>query len=73
MSREVVALRGGEPDWHRRSTGSDVDLSISPVHPPEVLLPHAKATLTPITRLRLARLVVEPEWTPAAAAMMSVV
>ncbi len=29
---------------------------------------HANATLTPITRLRLARLVVETGWTYAAAA-----
>ena len=34
---------------------------------------HANATLTPITRLRLARLVVEAGWTYTAAAKMFMV
>jgi transposase InsO family protein len=39
----------------------------------EAFVSHANATLTPITRLRLARLVVEARWTHAAAAKMFMV
>jgi transposase InsO family protein len=50
-----------------------VELSSSPLHTLEAFVSHANATLTPITRLRLARLVVEAGWTYAAAAKMFMV
>ncbi|RCS79283.1 hypothetical protein CIK70_08115 [Brachybacterium alimentarium] len=40
-----------------------MELSSSPLHRPEVFISHANAVLTPRTRLRLARLVVEDGWT----------
>jgi transposase IS481 family protein len=50
-----------------------VELSSSPLYNLEAFVSHAIATLTPITRLRLARLVVESGWTYAAEANMFMV
>jgi transposase InsO family protein len=50
-----------------------VELSSSPLHTLEAFVSHANATLTPITRLRLATLVVEAGWTYAAVAKMFMV
>jgi transposase InsO family protein len=56
-----------------KASGCEVELSNSPLHNQEALVSHANATLTPITRLRLAQLVVDRGWTNAAAAKMFMV
>jgi transposase InsO family protein len=50
-----------------------VELSKEPLHNQEAFVSHANAELTPRTRLRLARLVVEQGWTCASAARMFIV
>lgn len=56
-----------------KASGCEVELSSSPLHRPVAFVSHANAVLTPITRLRLTRLVVEDGWTYAAAAKMFMV
>jgi transposase InsO family protein len=56
-----------------KASGCEVELSRNHFHPPEAFVSHANALLTPRTRLRLARLVVESGWTYAAAAKMFMV
>ena len=73
MSREVVPLLGGESGRQEKTSGSGVELSSSPLHVPEVFMSHVNAVLTPRTRLRLAKLVVEDHWTYSAAAKMFMV
>jgi transposase InsO family protein len=50
-----------------------VELSSSTLHTQEAFVSHANAALTPKTRLRLARLIVEDGWNPSAAAKMFMV
>lgn len=50
-----------------------MELSRNHIHPPEAFVSHPNATLTPRTRLRLARLIVEEGWTCTAAAKMFMV
>ena len=53
-----------------KASGSEVELSKEPLHDQEAFVSHANAKLTPITRLRLARLIVDQGWTHTAAAKM---
>ena len=50
-----------------KASGCGVELSRNRSANQEAFVSHANATLTPITRLRLARLVVEGGWTHTAA------
>ncbi len=56
-----------------KASGCEVELSRNHFHPPEAFVSHANALLTPKTRLRLARLVVEMGWTYSSAAKMFMV
>jgi transposase InsO family protein len=56
-----------------KASGCEVELSRNHFHPPEAFVSHANALLTPRTRLRLARLVVESGWTYTGAAKMFMV
>ena len=56
-----------------KASGCEVELSRNRFTNQEAFVSHANATLTPITRLRLARLVVEAGWTYTAAAKMFMV
>ncbi len=56
-----------------KASGCEVELSRNHFHPPEAFVSHANALLTPRTRSRLARLVVESGWTYSAAAKMFMV
>jgi transposase InsO family protein len=56
-----------------KASGCEVELSRNRFTNQEAFVSHANATLTPITRLRLARLVVEGGWTYSAAAAMFMV
>lgn len=56
-----------------KASGCEVELSRNHFHPPEAFVSHANALLTPKTRLRLARLIVESGWTCSSAAKMFMV
>jgi transposase InsO family protein len=56
-----------------KASGCEVELSRNRFTNQEAFVSHANATLTPITRLRLARLVVDGGWTYSAAATMFMV
>ena len=56
-----------------KASGREVEMSSNHFHPPETFVSHANALLTPRTRLRLARLIVESGWTRATAAKMFMV
>jgi len=56
-----------------KASGCEVELLRNRFTNQEAFVSHANATLTPITRLRLARLVVEAGWTYSAAATMFMV
>ena len=56
-----------------KASGCEVELSRNRFTNQEAFVSHANATLTPITRLRLARLVVDGGWTYSAAASMFMV
>jgi hypothetical protein len=56
-----------------KASGCEVELSRNRFTNQEAFVSHANATLTPITRLRLARLVVDAGWTYSAAATMFMV
>ena len=56
-----------------KASGCEVELSKEPLHDQEAFVSHANAGLTPRTRLRLARLIVEQGWTCASAARMFMV
>ena len=56
-----------------KASGCEVELSRNRFTNQEAFVSHANATLTPITRLRLARLVVDGGWTYSAAAAMFMV
>lgn len=56
-----------------KASGCEVELSRNRFTNQEAFVSHANATLTPITRLRLARLVVDGGWTYSAAATIFMV
>jgi transposase InsO family protein len=56
-----------------KASGCEVELSRNRFTNLEAFVSHANATLTPITRLRLARLVVDAGWTYSSAAAMFMV
>ena len=56
-----------------KASGCEVGLSKEPLHQQEAFVSHANAALTPLARLRLAKLIVEDRWTPATAAKMFLV
>jgi hypothetical protein len=56
-----------------KASGCEVELSRNRFTPPEAFVSHPNAILTPRTRLRLARLIVEQGWTCSAAAKMFMV
>ena len=56
-----------------KASGCEVELSRNRFTNQEAFVSHANATLTPITRLRLAKLVIESGWTYAEAAKMFMV
>jgi leucine-zipper of insertion element IS481 len=56
-----------------KASGCEVELSRNRFTNQEAFVSHANAALTPITRLRLARLVVDGRWTYSAAATMFMV
>ena len=56
-----------------KASGCEVELSRNRFINQEAFVSHVNAALTPRTRLRLARLVVESGWTYAAAAKMFMV
>jgi transposase InsO family protein len=56
-----------------KASGSEVELSNALLHDQEAFMSHANAALTPRARLRLARLIVDDDWTCAAAAKMFMV
>src|SRR5690606_1593655 len=74
MSREVVSQHGAESSDRWGPPGCEVELSSSTLHEPqEALVSHANAVLTPRTRLRLARLIIDSGYSLAAAAKMFMV
>jgi transposase-like protein len=56
-----------------KASGCEVELSKEPLHQQEAFMSHANAALTPIARLRIARLIVEDRWTVSTAAKMFMV
>src|SRR5690606_9059497 len=69
MSREVVSQHGAESSDRWGPPGCEVELSSSTLHEPqEALVSHANAVLTPRTRIRLARLIIDSGYSVAAAA-----
>ena len=56
-----------------KASGCEVELSRNRFTNQEAFVSHANAALTPIARLRLARLIVDDRWTPSTAAKMFMV
>ena len=56
-----------------KASGCEVELSKERLHQQEAFMSHANAALTPLARLRLARLIVDDRWTPSTAAKMFMV